>query len=512
MYTLLTVLNYISVFIMITCVVLVATHESSKMQKLAMMVCMLLLVCCVGFLIKSEGNTVDSLIIGQKLVYATVTHAMFVMLLFILEYCKFGIPKLLKWICHGVNLLITVVVLTLEYHKLFYVECWVEDVGGHTELMKEYGPMHTLAVVVFAVYMVSAVLIAVLFSVKNIKKRSSYVWRLLVAVSLPCLAYIIPKLTDTNNELQPIAFSLFTVMLLTMVYRSKIYDVNNIAAEYSVKSLNNALIVFNTEYSFKGCNDVAYKLFPFLSDTNIDKDISQKSSVIKDGLDGAISEYTVDDKIYNVSVRPVNSGGIVIGRVLWFEDVTMERKYTKLLQSQKKDLESQVETLYDISHKDDITGIYNRRGYERAIDEIRKKKDISDLIIAEFDINGLKTANDEIGHNAGDELIIATAQVLTKVFSKHGDIFRTGGDEFFVIISDKDADIEALNRELESTVNAWRGTLNEKLSLAYGFVKASENIDMNIDELMIAADKAMYKDKARFYSIEGNDRRKQNFV
>ena len=229
MHTLFVVLNYLSVFVMIACTAIVATHESSRMQKLSLMTCLLLLVSCIGFLIKSEATTADALIVGQKLVYATVTHGMFLMLLFILEYCKFRIPKPIQWVMHGINLFITAAVLTLDHHPFFYVSYWAENAGDHFDLAKEYGPLHTVAVAVFVIYMAAAVWVAVEFSIKNIRKRSRYVWRLLIAVSLPCIAYIIPKVTGTDNELQPIAFALFTVMLIGMVYRSNLYDVNNIA-------------------------------------------------------------------------------------------------------------------------------------------------------------------------------------------------------------------------------------------------------------------------------------------
>ena len=89
-------INFLSVFIMIGCVVVFATQESSRMQNLAMTASMMMLICCIGFMIKSDGKTADTLIVGQKLVYASVTHAMFLMLLFILEYCKFRIPNVLR--------------------------------------------------------------------------------------------------------------------------------------------------------------------------------------------------------------------------------------------------------------------------------------------------------------------------------------------------------------------------------------------------------------------------------
>ena len=508
MHALFVILNYISVFVMIACVVIVSTHESSRMQKLAMMVCTMLLVCCIGFLIKSEAQTADALIVGQKLVYATVTHGMFLMLLFLLEYCKFSIPKVLRWCFHGINLFLTAAVLTLDHHPLFYVSYWAENAGDHFNLEKDYGPLHTVAVAVFVLYMAMAVWVAVEFSIKNIRKRSRYVWQLLIAVSLPCLAYIIPKVTGTDNELQPIAFALFAVMLIGMVYKSKLYDVNNIAVQYSARSVQHALVVFDKAYGYKGCNEAALRLIPALADAAVDNDIRPVSDTLRQCLDGALTEYESGETIYRVAVRPVHSGGFVIGRVVWFEDVTMERKYTKLLQEQKLDLESRVETLYDISNKDDMTGLCNRRCYETAITSLREKGDLSDVIVAVMDINGLKAANDNVGHKAGDELILGTAELLTRVFGQYGTVYRTGGDEFFVILTASPVGVEAMQAELQKEVEAWRGVLAERLSLACGFVCGKDHPEMNIDELMIAADQTMYRHKDAYYASVGSARRK----
>lgn len=507
MHTLFVALDYLSVFVMIACVVIVATHESSNMQKLALMVCTMLLICCIGFLIKSEAKTADTLIAGQKLVYATITHGMYLMLLFLLEYCKFRIPKVLRWIMHGVNLFITASVLTLDHHHLFYVSYWAENAGDHVNLMKEYGPLHTLAVAVFALYMLAAVWVAIEFTIKNIRKRSRYVWRLLVAVSIPCIVYIIPKLTGTDNELQPVAFAIFTVMLIIMVYMSNLYDVNNIASQYSILSLQHALVVFDNEYRYKGCNEAALRLFPYLADAVMDKDIRPISDTMTQSLDGTLTEYISGETIYRITVRPVNMGEAVIGRVVWFEDVTIERKYTNLLQEQKLMLESRVETLYDISNKDELTGLCNRRYYESEIALLRKKGDLANVIVAEIDINGLKVVNDTIGHKAGDELIIGTAEVLTRVFGKIGTVFRTGGDEFFVILNGAPISVESIQYELEKEINAWHGVQVERLSLAYGFVCGKDYPEMTIDDLMIAADNAMYRHKDAYYNDAENTRR-----
>ena len=140
------------------------------MQKLAMISSMMTLFCCIGYLWKDEAQTVAGILAGYKLCYGTVTHAMFLMLLFILAYCDFTIPKSLRIAGHGINLLMSAVVLTMDYHSLFYKSCWLElGADGFYTLEKDYGIFHTLIIGLFAVYMVLAVVIAVVFSAKNLK-------------------------------------------------------------------------------------------------------------------------------------------------------------------------------------------------------------------------------------------------------------------------------------------------------------------------------------------------------
>ena len=111
-------------------------------------------------------------------------------------------------------------------------------------------------------------------------------------------------------------------------------------------------------------------------------------------------------------------------------------------------------------------------------------------------------------NKAGDELIFGTAEVLSRVFGKIGTVFRTGGDEFFVIIKDSAVSVESLESALEKEVSAWRGALVNRLSLAYGFIRGKDYPEMNIDELMIAVDREMYRHKDAYYDTSENKRRK----
>ena len=500
--TILVVLNYLSVFVMFACTALVATHKESKMQKLILLECVTLLICCVGFLIRIETTTLEVMVAAQKLIYGSVTHAMYMMLLFILKYCNFKIPSWLKWVFHGINFTITALVLFDDRLHLLYKSTSLVD-GVFT---KEYGPLHTIAIIVFVFYMVASVAIAVLFSIKNIRKRAKYVWRMFTAVSIPCLSYLISKILGSAikelgeaTDVQPIGFAIFAVLLIIMVYRDNLYDIKNIASEYSIESLNEALIIFDNNYHYKGCNDIAIKYFPILNEITLDSDIRKESEILTDIFDEKLKEYYFDDKIFDISIRSVMSGSREVGRVIWMSDVTVERKYTKLL-------ESEVSTLSNISYKDQLTGLENRRSYEQNILAIKDSDEEVKVTIFTFDINGLKITNDTYGHATGDELIKEAAKIIESVFAYIGNVYRIGGDEFSVI-SVGDVDSQEMIKKFEEAVKSYKGSFKHNISISYGCADGVISRDGAIEMLIEHADKNMYKSKEKYYIESGTARR-----
>lgn len=489
-HSLFVILNYISVAAMFGCTFAIASHNESRMQKLALTACLNLTVCCLGFLFRIEATGEEGLITGQKLLYAFVTHGMYQMLLFVLEYCGFGFHKPLRYSFHVINCLMTGVVLTMNHHTLFYRRYWAVDMGGYWVLEKEYGPLHTAVVLLFALYMAAAVAATLYFFLRN-RKRRPYVLRLQVALSLPCLAYIVPKLFGWKTDLQPIAFACCMLLVLRLIYRFNLYDVDNIALDYSIRSMTDALIVLNGNGDFRGCNDRAYELFPRLSEVALDARLAAELPELVCFLDGSTREFTVDGKYFDVEVRPIKGGET--GQVLWFRDVTLERENTRLLQER-------VETLFTYSYKDELTGLGNRRAYEDALTELRALPQLPELVFVAVDLNGLKAANDNIGHSAGDTLLRGTADVLREVFYDHAQIFRTGGDEFFVIIREPKYSVARLEDDLLEACGRWEGLPGMNLSLSCGFAETSFAEPHSVDELMSMADRAMYACKHRYYA------------
>lgn len=164
------------------------------------------------------------------------------------------------------------------------------------------------------------------------------------------------------------------------------------------------------------------------------------------------------------------------------------------------------ENLIRSSKIDELTGLLNRNAY------IENTKDIvvsENLCYIGIDLNGLKTANDTHGHDAGDEILIATGNILKEVCKEYGKIYRTGGDEFVVILEADDPTLQKIFTEIHKKQNEWKGKIIDHLSFSIGYIKASELEEPNFALLSKIADKRMYENKRKYYSNNREmDRRK----
>ena len=193
-----------------------------------------------------------------------------------------------------------------------------------------------------------------------------------------------------------------------------------------------------------------------------------------------------------------SSVGLLIGYFVdtaRFERYVYERSAEKLADIQKR-----------YAYYDQMTGLKNRRAYAEHMESLGRDLP-KDVCIIMADINGLKTANDTIGHEAGDELISGAADCLQQAFSCTDDVYRIGGDEFCVIMTGSGEDAQKCIDRLEEITAKRKGKYIESISISCG-VESSEGHD-SIDSVMKEADRKMYEIKDQYYITSGKDRRKQ---
>ena len=158
------------------------------------------------------------------------------------------------------------------------------------------------------------------------------------------------------------------------------------------------------------------------------------------------------------------------------------------------------------SNTDELSKCLNRHAYEADIQKLDLN---SEWVYISLDLNGLKQTNDKMGHSAGDELICAASSCMKFAFASYGKIYRIGGDEFVVLLTQSVSDLQHILKVFDSTISNWHGKYSNSMSVSYGIVQSSEQDFDSILSVSKLADERMYKNKSNYYKISGNDRRRQ---
>ena len=174
----------------------------------------------------------------------------------------------------------------------------------------------------------------------------------------------------------------------------------------------------------------------------------------------------------------------VLGRVLRY---AMERHRTQ-------------ESLRGLALVDDLTGLYNRRGFltlaAHHMTLARRTQRGSVLVCA--DLDGLKQINDTFGHQEGDQALIATAAMLRKTFRASDILARIGGDEFTVLAVQANEDsTNVLMARLDDHLrrhNA-QASCRYPLSFSLGMAYIDHDAAASIETFLIKADAALYEQK-----------------
>ena len=164
------------------------------------------------------------------------------------------------------------------------------------------------------------------------------------------------------------------------------------------------------------------------------------------------------------------------------------------------------EKLLYTSNTDELTKCYNRHAYETDMHALDLNQE---WIYLSLDLNGLKHANDTLGHAAGDELIKAAADCMKEVFYKYGKVYRVGGDEFVVLLDKHVNDFNTLIQSFETKVDNWHGELVTSMGISYGVVFSKEQTWQSVEDVSKIADDRMYKSKWLYYQKNGIDRRQR---
>lgn len=228
------------------------------------------------------------------------------------------------------------------------------------------------------------------------------------------------------------------------------------------------------------------------TDVEIRKDKENAAEALKADMQviatGKGTAYTIEinedgiQEFFEVIKQPLkNEQGKITGIIGLINHVT---EYEQM----KRKLEEIVRT-------DELTGLYSRHYFDEYLRNMRKKE-LYPISVISADCDGLKNINDTYGHLVGDEYIRMASLLFRMVLPEEGAIFRTGGDEFIILLpsTSEETAQDYLNqmREREKLFQI-RG---QRLSVSLGMSSIKNSLE-SVEECIAVSDMNMYNEKRR---------------
>lgn len=173
------------------------------------------------------------------------------------------------------------------------------------------------------------------------------------------------------------------------------------------------------------------------------------------------------------------------------------------MEERTKALEKANNDLMKLSFLDGLTGIHNRRAFDKSINDVflEAKRELGTFSVMMLDIDFFKSYNDRYGHAEGDEIIKKVANTFKDNIRKEDRVFRYGGEEFIVIFNN--LEISMAKEVGEGMIKAIQNLNIPHEESPYGVITVSAGITEynntfnGPEEIIKGADKKLYMAKGK---------------
>jgi diguanylate cyclase (GGDEF)-like protein/PAS domain S-box-containing protein len=221
---------------------------------------------------------------------------------------------------------------------------------------------------------------------------------------------------------------------------------------------------------------------------------------------GAARMRNGETRIYDAENRYLHAAGHTVWVAIHTTLIRDEHDAPAYFLSQIEDISARRRSelrLRHMANHDSLTGLLNRRAYERRLEEhlSRGERYGHDGAVLVIDLDDFKEVNDTLGHRAGDDLIVRVAGALATRLRESDTLARLGGDEFAILTpTGGTAEAERLAESLLETVRLERaargpGGRARPMTASIGIAPLASAVDLSAEEALINADLAMYDAK-----------------
>ena len=324
------------VCILILCILtfLVYNEKFSENQKYLGLVSVSAFICIIGCFLGDLAASGGELIVAVKIQYFGIAYLYTFLLLLIVRSCNIKVHTFAAVFLILIDTVMLTGVLLMDYHDLFFKECYAQKVGGLYQLVYTPGRMMIFWYIYHFALLLSSLILTIRNQITYKTKNSKFI------IFLPVSFFVFWICTVMENfHLHPYArYSEFIlvaalIMIVIIIFRYRIFDTVQVAKEDVLQTIDEGFFVIDIGKNLLYANDVALEILPELKLSN------QQSRIINQIYRSNKKVIHLGRKQYSVSVVPFYDKNTLKGYNLWLFDKTEEQEYNRQLLALKEQAE-----------------------------------------------------------------------------------------------------------------------------------------------------------------------------
>lgn len=436
-----------------------------------------------GFILEIISSSVEMFHLAILVEYFGEVMAFVGLLYFIKVLCDLRIPTFIYLIQVLFGIVITYMVLTTRKNGFFYQQLGINYDGPFPKPELDYGPGFFLTIAyigILSIFCIAACIIK-LRTGSNLDKRR--IQLTILGFLLVWLPYPL-KLTGISGgyEFPGVGIAMTGICFYLIILRYGFLDSVTLASENALDHGSEGIVVLGIDYMIQYHNKQLDDIF---GDIPHDMDLRLHPQLKEILLENA-KTLEINGRIYEFRLEVLKDNGFEQGYMLWIHDAT--------------DHYIAMQKMEEIATTDSLTKLYNRIRYQELV-----KAHLSTVGKGAFlmiDMDNFKLVNDQYGHQVGDDVLCALADILKKFPEDKLIGCRIGGDEFSVFLPDE-TNRERLGHFISQLKKDYQRRLCELGYAKYTSISAgavicdlSRNRNVDFVQLYNAADRELYEVKA----------------
>ena len=343
MYYTLLILQCLGIVFMFYELIHISRQHPSKFQTLLLLLVGSILINNFGYTLEIAASTKETALMGVRMSYLAKPYILYLMYVFVMEYCGFSVPRWAKRILFSIASFISVLVMTCEYNTLFYSHISYTNSGLFPHLVLSHGLIYNLYTAFFAFYFIHMFFACIRFSVLHnsqlIHKQVLLLILMLVSCILGLLAFLF-RLTGGYDSTVP-AYIICTILLEQLIKRYKLFDLIELAKDEAIERMKDGFIVLDFDNQITYANNRAQQLLDFVKETHHDpisfirEQIQNKELIfVTTRFDTECTHQKVYEKcVYEGFLREINHDDTKYASMIILTEITDRYYYTERLQT-----------------------------------------------------------------------------------------------------------------------------------------------------------------------------------